>query len=313
MAYGRQFRIVINSPTGDTLTIDDGECDFSCTRDADPQPNEADLTLWGITSDTQNRIAVSGSTFSIEGGYKDEGLFTLFQGELVSAVTVKPAEVYGLRVKMYEGLIPFRASVTARTFSKGMSLAAAVRNVAADMGLGCQVSKGANELKLARDLSGVALSRDVLNGLCKPVNAAWHIQYQTLIVTAGDAAERGAILFSPESGLLDVPALKLHTPRRHKGTSQHPHKNKKKKSVATYPWPPKATQADYGPNARRQVGTIEGLTWQSVLRGGVDIGETVRLESPSLGGWWVSVNKITHRFGTRNVSVWESGFEGVIA
>lgn len=311
MAYGRQFQITINCPTGDVIQITDGECDFSCIRDSTKQPNEADLTLWGITASTQNRIAVSGSTFSVAAGYEDEGLLTLFQGELVSAVTVKPAEVYGLRIKMYEGLIPYRASVTARSFKKGTKLADAVRGVAADMGLGCQISEGAQSLVLARDLSGVSLSRDVLTGLCSPVNAVWHIQYQTLIVTAGDAKSNGATLFSPDSGLLDVPALRLHTPRRRKNTSQHP--RKARKGVTTYHWPPKSSQADYGDNARRQVGTIEGLTWQSVLRGGVEIGETVRLESPSLGGWWVSVNKITHRFGTRNLGLWESGFEGVIA
>jgi hypothetical protein len=312
MAYGRQFQITVNCPTGDVITITDGECDFSCSRDKDPQPNEADLTLWGLTASTQNRIAVSGSTFSIAAGYRDEGLLTLFQGELISAVTVKPSDVYGLRMKIYEGLIPFRASVTARQFRKGSSLYDAVRSVAADMGLGCQVSDGAKALLLARDLSGVALSRDVLNGLCKPVNAFWHIQYQTLMVTAGDAKPQGAILFSPETGLIEVPALKLHTPKRHKSSGKTTH-HKKKKAVTTYPWPPKATQADYGPNARRQVGTIEGLTWESVLRGGIDLDETVRLESPSLGGWWVSINKIHHQFGTRNVKVWGSNFQGVIA
>lgn len=311
MAYGRQFQITANCPTGEIIQITDGECDFSCTRDSSKQPNEADLTLWGITADTQNRIAVSGSTISVAAGYEDEGLLTLFQGELVSAITVKPADVYGLRLKMYEGLIPYRASITARTFKKGSRLSDAVRSIAADMGLGCQVSDGAQSLKLARDLSGVSLSRDVLSGLCGPVNAAWHIQYQTLIVTAGDSAEQGAVLFSPDTGLLGSPKLRLHTPRRHKTTSQHPHKQRK--GITTYPWPPKNAQTDYGNGARRQVGTIEGISWRSLLHGGVDIGEAVRLESPSLGGWWVSVNKISHRFGTRNLAVWESDFEGVIA
>lgn len=308
MAYGRQFQIVVNTPAGDVFTINDGECDFSCVRDTDPQPNEADLTLWGLTADTQNSIAVSGSVLSVAAGYEDDGMFTLFQGELTSAVTVKPSDVYGLRIKMYEGLVPFRSSITARSFNKGTSLSAAVRNVAADMGLGCQISAGAQALQLAKTVSGVALSRDVLNSLCKPVNAAWHIQYQTLIITAGDALAESSALFTPETGLIGAPGLKLHTPRRHKATNR----TSPQKTIPTYPWPPKGVQADYGPNARRQVGTIEGLTWQSVLYGGVAIGETVRVESPSLGGWWVVPSKITHRFGTRDVSVWGSSFEGVI-
>lgn len=306
MAYGRQFNIVVNTPSGDTFTINDGECDFSCVRDSDPQPNEAVLTLWGITADTQNKIAVSGSVLSISAGYQDEGTFTLFQGELHSAVTVKPAEVYGLRIKIYEGLIPYRSTITSRAFNKGESLAASVRSVAADMGLGCQISAGAQSLQLARSVSGVALSRDVLNSLCKPVNAAWHIQYQTLIVTAGDATADSTVLFSPESGLLGTPKLKLHTPRRHKAT------NRTGKTITTYPWPPKGAQADYGANARRQVGTVEGLLWDTILYGGVALGESVRVESPSLGGWSVIPSKITHRFGTRDVSVWQSSFEGVV-
>lgn len=315
MAWGRIFQITINCSTGETITITDAECDFSCVRDNDPQPNEAELTLWGITADTQNSIAVSGSTVSVAAGYQDEGLLTLFQGELISAITIKPAEVYGLKIKLYESLIPFRASVTKRAFKEGQQLADAVRLVASDMGLGCQISKAASSLTLSKSVSGVALSRDVLNSLCKPVNAAWSIQYQTLQVTAGDSMVTGSALFSPDSGLLGTPKLKLHTPRRHKGKhGNHSSNHKKKSSVATYPWPPKNSHTDYTQGARRQIGTIEGITWRSVLRGGVEVGDKVQLESPSLGqGWWVTVTEIRHRFGTRDLGVWESQFEGVIA
>lgn len=318
MAWGREFKITINCTTGDTITITDGECDFSCVRDKDEQPNEAELTIWGITADTQNRIAVSGSTLSIAAGYRDEGLLTLFQGELISAVTVKPAEVYGLRIKMYESLIPFRASVTKRAFRQGQKLGDAVRLVASDMGLTCRVSKAAEALTLKKSVSGVALSRDVLGSLCKPVNATWSIQYQALQVSAGDSISRGSAVFDPESGLLGTPALKLHTPRRHKhgkdkSGNDKPEKKSKAKKVATYPWPPKNSHTDYTTGARRQIGTIEGINWRSVLRGGVEIGEKVLLESPSLGtGWWVTITKITHRFGTRETGVWESQFEGFI-
>ncbi|HEY2452854.1 MAG TPA: hypothetical protein VGI71_09575 [Scandinavium sp.] len=317
MAWGRIYQITINCTTGESITIDGADVDFSCVRDDAKEPNEADLTIWGITADTQNSIAVSGSTLSIAAGYRDEGLLTLFQGELISAVTVKPAEVYGLRIRLYESLIPFRASVTKRAFTKGQKLEDAVRLVASDMGVGCQLSPNAKALTLDKPVSGVALSRNVLNSLCKPVNAAWSIQYQTLLVTMGDAITTGSAVFAPESGLLGVPALKLHTPKRHKkhtsssGTTQH---KKKKSSVATYPWPPKNSHTDYTQGARRQIGTIEGINWRSVLRGGIEIGDKVQLNSPSMGqGWWVTVTKITHKFGTRDVSVWESQFEGVIA
>ncbi|MGK0743594.1 hypothetical protein ACSFCX_03830 [Yokenella regensburgei] len=314
MAWGRVFQITINCTTGETITITDGECDFSCVRDNDPQPNEADLTLWGITAETQNSIAVSGSTISVAAGYLDEGLLTLFQGELISAVTVKPAEVYGLKIRIYESLIPFRASVTRRAFTKGQKLADAVRMVAADMGIGCQVSKAATALTLDKPVSGVALSRDVLNSLCKPVNAGWSIQYQTLLVSAGDSITTGSAVFTPDTGLLGAPKLKLHTPRRHKRKHSDEPAKKRKSNVATYPWPPKNSHTDYTKGARRQIGTIEGINWRSVLRGGVEVGDKVQLESPSFGqGWWVTITKITHRMGTRDLGVWESQFEGVIA
>lgn len=307
MAYGRIFQIVVNCSSGDTIEITNGEVDFSCVRDSEPQPNEADLTLWGITADTQNRIAESGSTLSIAAGYKDEGLLTLFQGEIISAVTVKPADVYGLQIKLYESLIPYRASVTSRAFTKGQSLKDAVSQVASDMGLGCQLSKAASGLSLAKSVSAAALSRDVLNSLCKPINAAWSIQYQSLLITAGDSISTGSASFSPDSGLLGTPTLRLHTPRRHKATSRV------SKGVKTYPFPPKNSHIDYSSGARRQIGTIEGIIWRSLLRGGVEIGQKVELSSPSLGqGWWVAITKITHRFGTRDIGVWESSFEGVI-
>ncbi|WP_233496392.1 hypothetical protein [Serratia marcescens] len=259
MAYGRIFQITINCSTGDTFTINEGDVDFSCVRDDKPEPNEATLTIWGITADSQNRIAVAGSVVSVAAGYKDEGLLTLFQGEVSSAVTVKPADVYGLEITLHESLIPYRASATARSFKKDSLLSDAIKLVAQDMGLGVQISKGAAALRLDKNLSAAALSRDVLNSLCKPLNATWSIHYQSILVTAGDSLTAGMASFSPASGLLGVPRLKTYTPKRHKKKT----KTKKK----TYQFPPPKSQIDYSTGARRQIGVIEGVAFESILRG----------------------------------------------
>ncbi|ECW1600120.1 hypothetical protein F3U18_02295 [Salmonella enterica] len=317
MAYGRQFEITVNCTDGETIHITDVDVDFSSVRDDEKEPNEAELTMWGLTPQTHNAIAQAGSTVSVAAGYIDEGMFTLFQGELISAVTIKPNEVYGLKMKIYEALIPFRASVTSRTFRKGKNLREAVLLVASDMGLGCQVSKAAAALVLPKNISGVALSRDVLNSLCKPVNATWSIQYQSIVVTAGDSVLNGAAIFSPETGLLGAPFLKIHSPKRtkKKNPSEKDQIQKKHdKSITTYKWPPKGSQVDYSKGARRQMGVIEAITWESLLRGGVEIGEQIELTSPSMGeGWNIIVKKISHRFSTRDRQAWSTSWEGIIA
>ncbi|MBN5204706.1 hypothetical protein JY462_07735 [Serratia marcescens] len=306
MAYGRIFQITINCSTGDTFTINEGDVDFSCVRDDKPEPNEATLTIWGITADSQNRIAVAGSVVSVAAGYKDEGLLTLFQGEVSSAVTVKPGDVYGLEITLHESLIPYRASATARSFKKDSLLSDAIKLVAQDMGLGVQISKGAAALRLDKNLSAAALSRDVLNSLCKPLNATWSIHYQSILVTAGDSLTAGIASFSPASGLLGVPRLKTYTPKRHKKKT----KTKKK----TYQFPPPKSQIDYSTGARRQIGVIEGVAFESLLRGGIDVGSEVELSSPSMGqGWRVAITKVSHRLRTRDSGAWTSNFEGVIS
>lgn len=317
MAYGRQFEITVNCTDGETIHITDVDVDFSSVRDDEKEPNEADLTVWGLTPQTQNAIAQAGSTVSVAAGYIDEGMFTLFQGELISAVTIKPNEVYGLKMKIYEALIPFRASVTSRTFKKGQNLKEAVSLVASDMGLGCQVSKAAATLVLPKNVSGVALSRDVLTSLCKPVNATWSLQYQSIVVTAGDSVLTGSAIFSPETGLLGAPFLKIHSPKRTKKknpSEKDKIQKKHDKSITTYQWPPKGSQVDYSKGARRQMGVIEAITWESLLRGGVEIGEQIELSSPSMGeGWNIIVKKIAHRFNTRDRQAWSSSWEGIIA
>ena len=220
-------------------------------------------------------------------------------------------------MKIYEALIPFRASVTSRTFKKGQNLKEAVSLVASDMGLGCQVSKTAATLVLPKNVSGVALSRDVLTSLCKPVNATWSLQYQSIVVTAGDSVLTGAAIFSPETGLLGAPFLKIHSPKRTKKknpSEKDKIQKKHDKSITTYQWPPKGSQVDYAKGARRQMGVIEAITWESLLRGGVEIGEQVELSSPSMGeGWNIIVKKISHRFSTRDRQAWSSSWEGIIA
>lgn len=314
MAYGRQFLITVYCINGDVIYIDDGEVDFSCERDADKEPNEADLTLWGLTSNTQNLIAQSGSTISVAAGYADEAIFTMFQGEVIEALTIKPGEVYGLQMKLYESLIPYRASVTSRTFRKGQNLKQAAILVANDMGLGCLVSPQAAALTLAKNMSGVALSRDVLSSLCNPVGAEWSIQYQSVMITAGDSILQGAAIFDPDSGLLNTPRLKTHTRRRkrHQGSTKTRKLSKRKGDTVTYQWPPANSQVDYSQGARRQIGAVEGIAWDSLIRGGIDIGEQVELSSPSLGeNWLVVVKRVRHRFSTRSSEVWRSSWEGV--
>ncbi|HGF0145382.1 TPA: hypothetical protein ACGBT8_004550 [Citrobacter freundii] len=316
MAYGWQYEITVFCTDGETIHIDSVDVDFSCVRDDEKEPNEADLTIWGLTPETHNAIVQAGSMVTFAGGYIDEGMFTLFQGELISAVNVKPGEVYGLKMKLYEALIPFRASVTSRRFRKGQSLKEAIAQVASDMGLGCQLSNAAAELTLPKNISAAALSRDVLTSLCRPVDATWSLQYQSIAVTAGDSIFDGAAVFSPDCGLLGVPLLKIHTPKRKKkkqpgSESKH---TKHKKSVKTYKWPPKNSQVDYSKGARRQIGVIEAITWESLLRGGVEIGEKVVLSSPSMGeNWEIIVKKISHRFSTRDSQPRTTSWEGIIA
>lgn len=48
------------------------------------------------------------------------------------------------------------------------------------------------------------------------------------------------------------------------------------------------------------MGVIEAITWESLLRGGVEIGEQVELSSPSMGEGW---NIIVKRFPTDSVRV----------
>lgn len=58
------------------------------------------------------------------------------------------------------------------------------------------------------------------------------------------------------------------------------------------------------------MGVIEAITWESLLRGGVEIGEQIELTSPSMGeGWNIIVKKISHRFSTRDRQAWSTSWE----
>lgn len=308
MAYGRIYELTIYCATGDTFTITEADIDFRCVRDKQPEPNEATLTIWGMTADTQNTIAQPGGVVTVAAGYEDEGIFTLFQGEISSAVTVRPDELYGCEITLHESLIPYRASVSSRKFKAGDSLPSAVSAIAVDMGIACQFSAGARALTIQRPVSGAMQSRDLLDSVCRPAGANWSIQYQTLYVSAGDAIVTGAADIRPETGLLGTPKLKISTPKKRKKKE-----NKGKKGKTLYQFPPPGAQVDYTSGARRQIGVIEGVSFTSLLRGGIDVGSEVSLSSPSLGkGWWVTVGKISHTLSTRSDKPWTTDFEGAI-
>lgn len=147
MAWGRVVRVVVRSPalkTGDKwewteVDIASLDLDFEIIRSRIFNDNEATVTIYNASEDTQNKVLTRGSNILIYAGYSDEGEAGLiYQGNIIDSQTtsVDQDTVTTLRSISLRSLErPFTSTPVVLHFQKNSNWGKVVEAISGILGL----------------------------------------------------------------------------------------------------------------------------------------------------------------------------------
>ncbi|TAK33213.1 MAG: hypothetical protein EPO40_00590 [Myxococcaceae bacterium] len=215
--FGRFVRVQVG-----TLDVSDLDVSFEIERGLGGHAGTCQLSIINLTEAHRNEIyrAPRRQTFvSVDAGYSNEtgrNASRLFTGDLTRAIIEREGTDWVVKVSAGDGLHAVRAARVSRSFAAGVSLTSVVQHIAEAMGVGignavealqgASFSDGGSQFPEGTMLRGRAA--DELGRLTDAAGMEWSIQDGVLmILRAGAAVQRTAILLSPESGMIASPKI----------------------------------------------------------------------------------------------------------
>ena len=126
MKFIRDYKILIQTPEGDTLTITKPfSVKFDITRNTLSSSNTCGLTIWNLKKSTRNRIFKDRYVISdywqlvIMAGY--EKLETVFQGNIYQSMSYKNGPDWVTQIEAFDGQFAIQNGITSETITAGTS------------------------------------------------------------------------------------------------------------------------------------------------------------------------------------------------
>ena len=218
VAFSRYARLVIDRIEIVSRGIADQtglRFDFDVSKNLKPEPNKAQINIWGLSRGSRYRIQTLGSVpVSLDVGYEG-GHEQIFLGGLRTALPTKDDEgSIIVHLASGDGEVKFRKSRVSASFAKGTPANQVLRTVAEAIG----VDRG-NLDEAVSALQGVAnafpsgtvlhgnAARE-LTGVCRSLGLEWSVQNGKLqILSLGALIKGTAINLSESSGMIGAPSL----------------------------------------------------------------------------------------------------------
>lgn len=231
MAWQRAYKLVVG-PIGSlaatlaqSIDVSNLRITFRVKKTLKPQPNHADIRVWNLNTFSQALLENSAAlACSLEAGYKDEGMFRVYLGEIRTADTKQHGPDYvtkmvtddkGRKLQKVHINVPIRA---------GSPIEDVIRLILGSFnGTGAPSGTvGEGNLKKAMEelkkfgltslhprgglLAGNAAQE--LTDLCKGANLEWSIQDGNLfLLPVGKAWGKASVVLNSNTGLLKSPMV----------------------------------------------------------------------------------------------------------
>lgn len=212
--FDRRYRLQV-----DTLEITELNVAFSIERTLRRRPGKCEVKVWNLSAEHRRQLEQlqAGHVFvELHAGYAD-GVSLIFRGELHKASTVRASPDIVTTVASRDGRGPHGAR-TARSHAAGTPVAAVVRGLVSDMGvgegniadfLGTATMGGVGTFARGMTVSGLAA--DHLDRVMASTGHEWSVQEGAIqMLPRGSALQRTAVRLAPETGLLESPVQDAH-------------------------------------------------------------------------------------------------------
>ena len=207
--------------TVDTLDVSGLDIEFRILSTIKPEPNKCVLTVWNLTDEHRGELLKRndptkkgpGIPCRIEAGYIDNTSI-LFDGDLREVSSKRDGADWKTTISGDDGGRLYREGNISTQFAAGASIGGIIKQCAEAMGVGmgnvsdftasAEIAGIGSTLPHTMTLHGNAAKE--LTRVLSSVGLVWSIQHGALQVQSkGKPLDLGAILLTPDTGLLDSP------------------------------------------------------------------------------------------------------------
>ena len=206
MQFRRRVRVTVGPPGGIGTVVDDRfRVAFTVRKDDTQDANRAEVSIYGLNSDTRTRLLSTDNVMTIEAGY--EGALEVLATGNVSAYRVQSDNPEVITIlEAGDGLRTLRDARVSLSFEEGVSFQTVLDGITAQMNVGFR-DTGTQLVGLYRNgFSFTGKAKEALNKVTARAGVSWSIQNDELqLVTRGGVAIRRAVRLTPQTGLIGSP------------------------------------------------------------------------------------------------------------
>ena len=215
MTFRKAYKLTVGSiliDASEGLTPSDLRIAFRVERDTKRVPNDVRVVVYNLNESNRDGLTQLQSVpVHLEAGYADDGVGTLFLGDLRSARTTRNGPDYVTAVEGGDGENKIRVGRLNRSFVAGTPVGSVIRELAEALNLdignagdfaNATLTNGGATLKRPLTVAGPVYQS--LDRVCQSCGLTWSVQDSAVQVHELDrpVGEEEGALVTPESGLL---------------------------------------------------------------------------------------------------------------
>lgn len=189
---------------------------FSVSKSLSSTQNSAEIKLWNLNEGHRNAVGKEFDDITLEAGYMppDGGgnVGIIFKGQIRDVEHTREGPDIITTLTCGDGDKAFRRATTSKSYPKGTPVKTVVEDIYKDLkkqGIGKGEWKFPDGMRenYERPYAACGSCKRELDTIGRSNNFYWSIQNGVLEIVPGDGYLGGMVYLSPETGMIDVPAI----------------------------------------------------------------------------------------------------------
>ena len=261
---------------------------FSIEKQSTKAPNKCTLRVWNLAPETRGLVEAIGNVLILKAGYvQDTGAQTIFQGDVIRALTVREGPDWVTELEMQDGHKEFRDTKASVSYGRGATALQVLGDLSKRFGLPVrELPSDVAAKQYPNGFSFVGRLRDAMEKACDYLKLEWSIQNREIqIIKKGGVFQKRAILLSSDTGMVESPMLESKTMTEKAAA--------KDGITASQPGVRATTQRNDDGEIERVL-QVNGYKVKSLLQPSLEPGGYVQLKSKRIDGQFFRIEELTH-------------------
>lgn len=261
---------------------------FSIEKQSTKAPNKCTLKVWNLAPETRGLVEAIGNVLILKAGYvQDTGAQTIFQGDVIRALTVREGPDWVTELEMQDGHKEFRDTKASVSYGRGATALQVLGDLSKRFGLPVrEMPADVAAKQYPNGFSFVGRLRDAMEKACDYLKLEWSIQNREIqIIKKGGVFQKRAVVLSSDTGMVESPMLESKTMTEKAAA--------KDGITASQPGVRATTQRNDDGEIERVL-QVNGYKVKSLLQPSLEPGGYVQLKSKSIDGQFFRIEELTH-------------------